>query len=1320
MDVEFAEPGALGLKFTPNKQTKNVEVLAINPGTQAERHPQLRPGLVLTEVGGESVTGIGYPPTLALIKKAGRPVTLRFTSGGTVASAVASSPQSVVKEPELAGQDAAKALQEHIRTKGVGDIQTINRLRRQSLQPPISKPSVQSAVQPAVLTVQEEMARAAADIDTSPPQSKPDDVTPVSRVCVEAVEQPPHVFRNPGPIGISWKWVSTFGPAGGESTEMAIVDSVKSGSQADMAGVTLGLAVSHIEGGARGSANYVEKHSLAGLSFRTVIQQIKQAPRPLKLYFSCKVTSEVVSPTSTVQTNDATAEIEALKEQLRAEQDLRHKAESQAASHAQSAASVVTEKADLRAKLESEQELRRKAESQAGSHAQIATSVTAEKEDLLAQLQSEQELRRTAESLAQTATSVAAEEEDLSARLQDEQELRRKAESQAESHAQTVASVAAEKDDLLAQLQSEQELRHKAEKQLVLHSESKAAGAGAADNLLEDRDKHLAGLETELASSKAELQTLRDERAGHTESVSNLTMEIGRLQTEHQREIFVLKAARETATEERDHANAEKQEEGQLRVAYELQASEQREFIQQANEEALGLLRGVEEERDALKSELAQERLEGEQKLHELEAMIQAAQSSERDATAVLEAKLSAAQETAEQELADAQAIIKNSLQSMEAARTASIEEHTAVVNALKQEAEARENEHISAAKVQSWYRSQSSRRVMKDMIGHHSQHIGDRQQQIQALESSVAERAQELQVTRNSFSNEQSELIAAHIADLAAEKESAAREIDAAQSAHLESLAMLEATAAAEREGHAAVVRSLQESAALSIAETGNQHISAAKIQSSYKTQSTRRLRQQDSAVIHARWSDERSQYRETIESLKAELVANKQSADAKLQNQRARSNAEQSELIAAHIAALAAAKESAASEIDAAQNAHLQSLATLEASMAAEREGHAAVLLALKEEHQEHRNSAIRSGRHALMEHEQQHVSAAKVQSWYRSQLARRVMKEMIRAHVRSRQGYAGQLDAIHRQHEEELDAAELEVAEWQSKLQQKHAEGLQGMLRVRAEDDVKLKAMRGEAQAWEQAYHQQRNMAEQHSIELAQFKVQCASQLQRIQKEAASPRTAGFASPLASRNSPGGRLRTPGTGQREPLREGDQDTDTASTLEERLEEAGLGALEKPLTEAGYDALDLMQEMNDADWTELVEELGSAIDEQSLQELRACVAGVNRRAGVANNTAAAEIGADASSPRRDLAADLASITQVQDANETVEQMAEKLRVAERLLAEAIRAKTDAEAGAEARTRALQVENVQLKRDQMQLKSDLSRKVDSYLLELI
>ena len=163
---------------------------------------------------------------------------------------------------------------------------------------------------------------------------------------------------------------------------------------------------------------------------------------------------------------------------------------------------------------------------------------------------------------------------------------------------------------------------------------------------------------------------------------------------------------------------------------------------------------------------------------------------------------------------------------------------------------------------------------------------------------------------------------------------------------------------------------------------------------------------------------------------------------------------------------------------------------------------------------------------------------------------------------------------------------------------------------------------------------------------------------------------------------------------------------------TLEGRLQASGLGKLTQPLEDAGYDALDLMQEMNDADWADLAEELEHNIDEQSLNELRACVVGPRPPAAAAAATKPGLAG----SPRRDLVADLASNEGIGSA----EELAERLQVAEKLLAEAMRAKTDAEASAEARTRALRVENVQLKRDQLQLKSELSKKVDSYLLELI
>ena len=39
--VTFGQPGTLGLKFTPNKQTHNTEILAVNPGTQAMQHREL-------------------------------------------------------------------------------------------------------------------------------------------------------------------------------------------------------------------------------------------------------------------------------------------------------------------------------------------------------------------------------------------------------------------------------------------------------------------------------------------------------------------------------------------------------------------------------------------------------------------------------------------------------------------------------------------------------------------------------------------------------------------------------------------------------------------------------------------------------------------------------------------------------------------------------------------------------------------------------------------------------------------------------------------------------------------------------------------------------------------------------------------------------------------------------------------------------------------------------------------------------------------------------------------------------------------------------
>lgn len=88
--VIFTEQGSLGLKFTPNNRTGAVELLAVNPGTQAERHAALHGGMVLATVAEVSVAGKSYQEVLGMLKTGGRPLTLGFVSG---TAAVALSPE---------------------------------------------------------------------------------------------------------------------------------------------------------------------------------------------------------------------------------------------------------------------------------------------------------------------------------------------------------------------------------------------------------------------------------------------------------------------------------------------------------------------------------------------------------------------------------------------------------------------------------------------------------------------------------------------------------------------------------------------------------------------------------------------------------------------------------------------------------------------------------------------------------------------------------------------------------------------------------------------------------------------------------------------------------------------------------------------------------------------------------------------------------------------------------------------------------------------------------------------------------------------------
>ena len=75
VSVCFTRPGSLGLKFTEPARGK-VQLLAVSPGTQAEIHAELQPGLLLTTVGGSVVAGLRQ--ALEAIKVSGRPLTLRF------------------------------------------------------------------------------------------------------------------------------------------------------------------------------------------------------------------------------------------------------------------------------------------------------------------------------------------------------------------------------------------------------------------------------------------------------------------------------------------------------------------------------------------------------------------------------------------------------------------------------------------------------------------------------------------------------------------------------------------------------------------------------------------------------------------------------------------------------------------------------------------------------------------------------------------------------------------------------------------------------------------------------------------------------------------------------------------------------------------------------------------------------------------------------------------------------------------------------------------------------------------------------------------
>jgi hypothetical protein len=110
--VTFVEDGSLGLKFVGNPHANAVQIRAVNPGTQAESHAVLRPGLVLKSVGGTTVQGMSYQDTISVIKAQGRPVTCLFGPVQPLPEAMGVSPAAAaasVSPPDVTPEGAAAA-----------------------------------------------------------------------------------------------------------------------------------------------------------------------------------------------------------------------------------------------------------------------------------------------------------------------------------------------------------------------------------------------------------------------------------------------------------------------------------------------------------------------------------------------------------------------------------------------------------------------------------------------------------------------------------------------------------------------------------------------------------------------------------------------------------------------------------------------------------------------------------------------------------------------------------------------------------------------------------------------------------------------------------------------------------------------------------------------------------------------------------------------------------------------------------------------------------------------------------------------------------
>ena len=100
VEVSFSQPGSLGLHIADGTGAdRRVVVLSVQPGSQAEEHPEVVPGLPLESIASVAVDGLSYTEVTKIIgEHTDRPLTVTFGRlehpGGGAEAASAAAPQA--------------------------------------------------------------------------------------------------------------------------------------------------------------------------------------------------------------------------------------------------------------------------------------------------------------------------------------------------------------------------------------------------------------------------------------------------------------------------------------------------------------------------------------------------------------------------------------------------------------------------------------------------------------------------------------------------------------------------------------------------------------------------------------------------------------------------------------------------------------------------------------------------------------------------------------------------------------------------------------------------------------------------------------------------------------------------------------------------------------------------------------------------------------------------------------------------------------------------------------------------------------------------